>query len=1039
MSKSSTARVLPFPIVGIGASAGGVEALKALFSGMPEKPGVALVIVTHLNPDRESLLDQVVAHLTPLPVLVAADRMEVEPDHVYVMPPDAILGMHDGHLTLTRLAEIRERKPVDIFLSALALDQNEYAVSIILSGGDGDGTLGTKAIKERGGLTFAQAHEGTTPAHPSMPEAAISAGYVDLALPASEMGAKLAAYARRLAHPVIVQGETLPASVRPLDTEIPRLQIDEICALLRAQVGHDFSGYKTQTFQRRIRRRMHVRGADLPIDYVEILRNDARELQLLFRDLLINVTDFFRDAEAFEKLKELVIPKLFAGRGANDIVRVWVPGCATGEEVYSIAILMLEHLDGVEVKPRVQIFATDIQEQSLEAARIGRYPNVLLEGVSPERRLRFFEAEEGSHVVRKSIRDLCVFSPHSLIRDPPFSRLDLISCRNLLIYFGAEVQRQVIPTFHYALRPGGFLFLGSSEHIGPFANLFMPLDKGERIFRRLDVELSARPYLLTGNPRQDPVFVSGSFRRPPLTNLGVRHALETQLLENFAPPHVVVTRTGEVIHYSMRTGKYLEPAAGAPSTQLLSLARRGIRLDLRNVLNQAVESGQTASRSGVRVSSEDGVGSSLTLTVQPLEYADGAEPLFLVLFIDEVRSSAESLQPPEPTTPETVQLERELRDTRERLQSLIEEYEAALEELKSSNEELLSVNEEMHATNEELEASKEELQSVNEELHTVNSELSNKVEALDRAKEDLETLLASTELPMIVVGEDLKIRTYTPAAAQVFSVLPSDRGRPLTDLQSRLMLPDLKRDVQKVAETGISAELPVVLEDNSAFRVRLAPYRNREDKIDGVVLTVVDVSNLVESEKRQRMLIAELNHRVKNMLTVAISIAELTYRSAPDVATFKSTFVSRLHAMARSYELLARQNWRAASIADLVKLELEPFGLERVQMEGPDLQLEPRLALSLGMVLHELATNAGKYGSLTVEGGKVLVSWLQPAESAPGSVDLTWREQGAPTTEPQHRGFGLNLVEREAKFSLGGSARIEFGPHGVQVTLKIRR
>ncbi|MGA7776283.1 MAG: CheR family methyltransferase, partial [Paraburkholderia sp.] len=479
-----------FPIVGIGASAGGVEALQGFFRGMPEQPGVAFVIVTHLGPARESLLNEIVARYTNLPVHLAADGKLVEKDNVYVLPSDVMLGIEGGHLRLhPQHTERRERKPIDLFFSSLAKDQGELSVCVVLSGGDSDGTLGVRAIKERGGLTMAQTPDGYGPQHATMPDSAIASGLVDYALPADQMGAKLAEFAHS---PYVLNDAAFNASA---EHELQKLEDarTEIYGILRNQIGHDFSGYKSKTFMRRVQRRMQVVQVDTVDGYVAQLQRNPQEVSALFRDLLINVTDFFRDAESFDKLAEVVIPKLFEGRSADDIVRVWIPGCATGEEVYSLAILLREHMDGLAVVPRVQIFATDIDDQALATARVARYPAQLLEGVPAARRERFFIPDGGSFGMAKEIRDLCIFSPHNVIRDPPFSRIDLVSCRNLLIYFGLDLQSQVIPTFHYALRPDGYLFLGSSESVSQFDDLFTPIEKKHRIFqRRSDVIPSVR-------------------------------------------------------------------------------------------------------------------------------------------------------------------------------------------------------------------------------------------------------------------------------------------------------------------------------------------------------------------------------------------------------------------------------------------------------------------------------------------------------------------------------------------------------------------
>ena len=471
-----------FPIVGVGASAGGVEALEGFFQGVPPQPGLAFIVVTHLSPDRESLLHEIIARYTDLTVAVAEHDTEVLPNCVYVLPADAIISISAGCLQLRKSSTSRrEHEPIDILFSSLAIDRSEYAASVVLSGGDGDGTLGTKAIKERGGLTMAQVADGHGPRHPSMPDSAISTGFVDFALPANEMGAKLAEFARMLA-----EGDAEADGERSQERS-------EICAILRNQVGHDFAGYKPKTFFRRVQRRMQVTQLGSQAAYIDRLKADPKEVAALFRDLLINVTNFFRDGEAFDSLRDTVIPRLFEGRGADDTVRVWVPGCATGEEVFSIAILLREHMDTLVAVPRVQVFATDIDEHALSVARAGRYPEALLDSVSSERRTRFFIPEGGSFVLTKEVRDLCIFSPHSVIRDPPFSRLDLISCRNLLIYFGADIQNLVLPTFHYSMREGGYLFLGLSESIGNFSELFTSVDKKHRIFRsRENVSVAPR-------------------------------------------------------------------------------------------------------------------------------------------------------------------------------------------------------------------------------------------------------------------------------------------------------------------------------------------------------------------------------------------------------------------------------------------------------------------------------------------------------------------------------------------------------------------
>jgi two-component system CheB/CheR fusion protein len=949
-----------FPIVGIGASAGGIEALEGFFRAMPDDPGCCFVIVTHLSRDRRSMLAEIVSGYTAMPVFTAVDGAQVRPNEVHVLPEDSVLSILGGRLRLRKLsATLRERRLIDVFLSALSIDRGESAAGVILSGSDGDGTLGIKAIKERGGLTLAQVADGHPPQYPEMPNHAIASGMVDLAIPVEQMGRHLAAFARSF-DPADHDGDVEPGESVLQHREQVR---QEICGILRNQLGHDFAGYKERTFMRRVTRRMQVHHQDSLDGYVALLRSDPAEAGALFRDLLINVTNFFRDADAFALLETAVIPKLFEGRGADESIRVWVPGCATGEEVFSIAILLREAMDRATTLPRVQIFATDIDEGALQLARAARYPEALLETVSPERRRRFFVPSDGSFQLAKDVRDMCVFSPHSVIRDPPFSRLDLISCRNLLIYFGPDIQNQVIPTFHYALRPRGYLFLGMSENVSQFTELFASVDKKSRLFRaRDDVAPVVRLPMLVNSLRSSPFPANGRGEPRHIAGMALRQVVERQVLDRFAPAHVVVNRDGEVVYYSARTGKYFEAMAGSPSRQVLGLARRGLRLDLRTLLREAIETDRRVTRENLAVENDDGRVQMLNLSIEPLDDSAAEDRLYVVILADvgSTLSRDQAAQRNIGIDEAAALMERELRETRERLQSLIEEYETALEELKSANEELVSVNEELQSTNEELEASKEELQSLNEEMHTVNAELSGKVEALNRANSDLHNLFESTRIATVFLDNNLVIRSYTPAVSQIFNMRPGDRGRPLTDLVSRISLSTLTEDVREVLAGGQTLERRLDHDGGSKhFLLRLAPYRDDDRAIEGVVLTFIDVTSLTEAEAHQRLLVAELNHRVKNMLAVVISIAEQTYRTAAS-GDFKERFMQRVQAMARSYELLSKESWTEALIGDLIRPQLAPFGLDRAVLSGPDIPLKPKQALSVGMIVHELATNAGK-------------------------------------------------------------------------------
>ena len=1032
--------VTRFPIVGVGASAGGIEALEGFFGGMPHGPGVALVIVTHLSPERESKLHEVIAHYTDLPVHIAADGSPVQANHVYVLPADAILSIAGGVLHIRRQsAGRRERKPIDIFLTALAIDQAELAVGIVLSGVDGDGTLGVKAIKEHGGLTLAQVSGEYGPGYSEMPDSANSTGMVDFAVPVGEMGGKLAEFARSAPDMLDEPVEAGPAEAA-LEGIWP-----EIYNVLRNQVGHDFSGYKTKTFMRRVQRRMQVNQLTTLDAYIEKLRQDPQEVGALFRDLLINVTNFFRDAEAFEALATLVIPKLFEGRGADDVVRVWIPGCSTGEEVFSIAILMREHMDTLTALPRVQIFATDIDERALAVARAARYPAPLLEGVTPERRKRYFIPDGGSYVVVKDVRDLCVFSPHSVIRDPPFSRIDLVSCRNLLIYFGIHVQNQVVPVFHYALRPEGYLFLGSAENVSQFDDLFAPIDKRFRIFRRRsDVAPAIRLPLLVGAMRLG-TGAEPSERRPMLGAMGLRQVAESEVLERFAPAHVLVNGDGDVVYFSARTGKYLEAPIGVPTRQLLTMARKGLRLALRTQFREAVESGRLVTREGIPVEAEDGRVQMVTVTVEPLNgsRSNGGERLYLVLFADQgpVLSREEAQNRSGSDDGAALQIERELRETRERLQSIIEEYETAIEELKSSNEELVSVNEEMQSTNEELEASKEELQSVIEVLHTVNAELNSKVEALDQANNDLQNLFESTDVATVFLDGDLSIRSFTPAVGRIFNILPSDRGRPITDLSSRFSLPGLAADIAQVSAGHGPVERRISDEQRAAhYLLRLAPYRDSEFTVQGVVMTFLDVSELIRSDARQQLLIAELQHRTRNLLAIVQSIARQTMGEGPTVEAFQR----RLAALSRVQSLLGQSSKEQVEIGDVVRLELEALGPTakgKVMTRGDVVSLSLEHVQTFGLVLHELATNALKYGALQDKTGpgRLEIAWhLEEKPPASPMLVLKWRESGLPKPpDTSRRGFGRRLIEQALAYTLRARTEFSFRPDGVYCRIEM--
>ncbi|MES2306340.1 MAG: CheR family methyltransferase [Gemmatimonadota bacterium] len=909
-----------FPIVGIGASAGGLEAFRSFFERMPADSGMAFVLILHLPADRKSLLPEILGRWTSMRVIEATNDTRVMPDCVYVPLPHSLVSFEAGsrQLQVVHIDDNKLFRPIDTFFDSLGAAMGDRAVGIVLSGTGSDGSLGLKAIKERGGLTFAQGSDGTAPQHAGMPAGAIATGAVDVIASVEEIPA----------HLLRLRGSRLSVLDSPFDSasqvEAARLAI---CDILRSQLGHDFSGYRDKTFLRRVQRRMQVVGVTTLEQYISRLLTDHEEVVSLFRDLLIRVTSFFRDKETFDVLEADAIPRLFAGKGADNTVRVWVPGCATGEEAYSIAILLREQMDRLVGAPRVQVFATDIDEAAIDAARLGRYPATLLEGLSPERRERFFKPSRGSFVVSKEIRDLCIFSTHNLLRDPPFSRMDLVSCRNLLIYLDTTLQASVIPVLHYALRPGGVLLLGGSESTSKHTDLFDPVDKARRIFRRRD-------------GRSQPLQLSA-------TDLGA--AVSRGVTGDSASSFSRFTDSRMPDHHEPRSP--LAGPGGAPLSDPNPPDRPG---------------GEHRGTSGAL--------SRFWRRLTPY------------------RKSSK-------------RLESDLYSTQEALQSLAEEHQTALEELRSSNEELHSVNEEMQSTNEELETSKEELQSLNEELHTVNGRLTEKVDELDAANSDLRNLFESTEIAMVFLDRDLVIRSFTPAIAALYNLLPGDHGRPLTDIVSQLEYDSLLPDVEQVLSTLQPLERRVTLNDHSRhYIMRILPYREPDRAVSGALVTFVDVTTIVqaevalrEAELRKDAFIATLSHELRNPLA--------PIRTAAAMLVTSNLGSEQL---GKAQSIIARQVLHLTSLLDdlldvsriarsAVVLRKHPVALQTILNDAVETiqptidakhqtlevaRLEERIALEvdpvrLTQVVSNLLNNAAKY---TPSGGHITLSCRLDAE-----------------------------------------------------------
>ena len=1020
----------PGVVIGIGASAGGVEALGLFFDHERGGTGAAFLVVMHLSRERASHLPDILTRHTDMPVLTAKHGMLVEAERIYVMPPGVFMTVSEGRLQLSP-ATVAERAPsvIDRFFNSLAERYGDRAIGIVLSGTGTDGAVGLKSIKERGGLTIAQAEGGTVPLFSGMPKSAIATGAVDLQLSVEEMGPRLSSAIRDITQP--------DRAAEELDDErLERLRL-EIAGLLHAQLKHDFSGYKPSTFLRRVWRRMSVLELVNLEAYVDHLKTTPGEATLLFRDLLISVTSFFRDAEAFDAIESVVIPELFKGKQCNDEVRVWVPGCATGEEAYSLAMLLLEHADAIpDSAPDIRVFATDIDERALSIARRGRYTSVLLESVSETRRKKFFTEDRDTWSVQKRLREACTFSPHNALRDPPFSRIDLVSCRNLLIYLGPEFQNRILPILHYALRPDGFLFVGVAEGITRQSGLFAPVSKAHRIFRKLrsDPGDGALPKL-SSNSLRKPV-TSFSMPGPQVSSNAMRAQIEARILQAHTPAYVLVDVQGDALFYSGRTGTYLEFSPGAPSRHLLGNARMELRLGLRRALRDAVATQERVVLPPVNLPQESGL-RRVQISIEPFD--DGDRLLYLVVFNDH-GPVPELITNPDDAAAQTIEhLERELGETRDQLQSTYEEFETAIEELRVANEELMSVNEELQSSNEELETSKEELQSLNEELQTVNHEMACNVEALDQSNADLRGLLESTGIATIFLDRQLLIRRFTHAATEIFTLIPSDCGRLITDLNHRLADLNLGERLRETQVQRRSVQRAVARKDGSKhYLMCLLPYKGTSEDSGGVVMTFVDVTAMAEAEVRQKTMIGELNHRVRNMLAVVDAIAMQTLGPVVD-DDILAPFLSRLHSMARTYKLLTQTSWSRMALRQLLHEELSvASGSARFTLSGPEIWLNPREALGLGMVLHELTTNAVKYGTLSNETGRVEVTWA--CDPQDDEVDMIWIERGGPAVAPPtRRGFGTRLIERQLSYELGGTSDVDFAADGLAVKMHIPR
>jgi two-component system CheB/CheR fusion protein len=835
-----------FPVVGVGASAGGLEALEALFQGMPTEPGLAFVVVTHQLPNHPSLLPELLSRITVLPTLEAQDGMLVEPNHIYVNPPGAYLEIVDRRLQRTTFpaSAAIPPLPIDHFFRSLATDQKGRAICIILSGTGTDGTLGLKAVKGESGMAMVQ--QAQSAHYAGMPSSALSTGLADYVLPPDAMREQLLAYARG-SYLGPQTGDPMLVSTEPMQ---------KIFMQLRSRTGHDFSGYKANTIRRRIERRMNLHQIKGPNQYLRFLQENPHEIDTLFKELLISVTSFFRDPEAFDVLGKNLLPELLRGRPDGYTLRLWVPGCATGEEVYSLAIVLRECIEAAKRPFVVQLFGTDLDNEAIDAARDGLYPDGVALDVAAERLEQYFIREDGAYRIRKDIREMAVFAVQNVIKDPPFTKLDMISCRNLLIYLNADLQKRLLPLFHYALKPGGLLLLGPSETIGGCTDLFEVVDKKWKIFRRKESPLASHPAIeFPAEPRKASIEPRSSAQGRPAKEINVASLVERVLLGRFAPASVVVNDRGDVVYIHGRTGLYLEPAAGQPRLNVLDMAREGLQLELASALRQASLHDTEVVREGVRVRT-NGDFTFINLSVVRLTEPDPLRGLMFITFrprptpAEGPRPRGRNLKERESTRVE--ELERELQCTKESLQTTIEELETSNEELKSTNEELQSTNEELQSTNEELETSKEEMQSLNEELTTVNAELHSKVEDLSRANDDMQNLLNSTEIATIFLDRELNIKRYTEQARRLVNLIQTDVGRPLADLVWSLDYDKLVADGREVLRTLVFKQSEVQTKEGQWYLTRIMPYRTADNVIDGLVLTFVDINPVKEAQKSLR-------------------------------------------------------------------------------------------------------------------------------------------------------------------------------------------
>ena len=890
---------LPFPVVGVGASAGGFEAVMNLLKHLPVDTGMAFVVVLHLDPRHKSKLTELVARATAMPVHEIKDDMPVEPNRVYILPANLDVIIAQKRLKLVRRPESeRLHMPIDHFFQSLAEEQGSRAIGVVLSGTGSDGTVGLLAIKAEAGITFAE--DEASAKYFDMPRSAIDAGCVDAVMPPGALAEELARIAR---HPFVRPSR---AMAKTPEQEFPESidALGKIFFLLKQSSGVDFSLYKHTTLKRRISRRMVLQRIERVDDYVTMLRSNPEELRSLFHDLLINVTGFFRDHSVYATLKKKVVPKIIKSKSGQGEIRVWVPGCATGEEVYSLAICLMEEVTKAKRNVKLQIFGTDLSELAITKARTGIFSSSIAKDVSPERLRRFFSRlSGGSYQISRMIRDMCTFARQNICEDPPFSRLDLISCRNVLIYLGPELQRKCMPIFHYALNPGGYLLLGTSETIGTAADLFTLVDKKHKMYcRKATTPIPNLEFTSKGAASIKPELI---WRETPARSesepgLNIQKQADRILLAQYSPAGVIVDRHLRVHEFRGNTGRYLEHASGSASLNLLQMVRPSLIADLRTTIHKACKNRASARKNGA-VFRFDGTPQEVNLHVIPLTVPPSSEIWLLILFDESNPSAGTEPKEARPAArrtgrtgavrhdPGVVRLRAELDATKESLQAIIEEQEATNEELKSANEEIESSNEELQSTNEELETAKEELQSTNEELTTLNEELSNRNLEMAQINNDLTNLLSSINIPIAMVDNTLAVRRATPMAEKLFNLLPSDIGRRLSDFKANLTIDNLDNLIREVIDTLTTRESKVQDNQGRWYSLRIRPYRTRENKIDGAVITLVDIDE--EQRRIARLeLASQYNEAILETVREPLLVLDAELRVREASRSFYETF-----------------------------------------------------------------------------------------------------------------------------------------------------